>query len=236
MKTFGRLVTSGVSALLVGSVLTVSAETPPATAPPAATTAAATPSKHFDPSGDKQTDAAPATRGGGTGRESQPVASGTATLGRPGPYRIQSNATGRHCLDSNGAYYDGVYLGKCVDGDAGQKWVIWNGGFIQRYSNANQCIAGYTGFDIKTETCDAQKPYQYWRHWGTTTGGFVKNLGSGLCLISSSPPSMYSCAGQDQSRLAVAGTTARLNSTNASAIVLWLLGTTSPRSAGTRPR
>ncbi|ADB34790.1 Ricin B lectin [Kribbella flavida DSM 17836] len=127
------------------------------------------------------------------------MASDKATLSRPGPYRIQSNATVRYCLDSNGSYHNGVYLGTCVDGDAGQKWVIWNGGFIQRYSNANQCIAGYTGTNIPTQTCDPENPYQYWQHWGTTTGGFVKNLGSGLCLISSSPPSMYSCAGQDHS-------------------------------------
>ena len=182
MKTFGRLVTSGVSVLLFGSVLTASAGAAPATAPPAATTAAA-----------------PAARGGasaGTGLGSQPVASDTATLGRPGPYRIQSNATGRYCLDSDGSHYDGVYLGRCVDGDAGQKWVIWNGGFIQRYSNAYQCLeAG--GEDIITTSCDSSNPYQYWQHWGTTTGGFVKNLGSGLCLISSSPPRMWSCAGAD---------------------------------------
>ncbi|GAB2607557.1 ricin-type beta-trefoil lectin domain protein [Kribbella endophytica] len=124
------------------------------------------------------------------------MAGDATTLGRPGPYRIQSNSKWRHCLDSNGSWYDGVYLGTCVDGDAGQKWVIWNGGFIQRYANANQCLQAW-GEDIITASCDSTNRDQYWQHWGTTTGGFIKNLGSGLCMVSSATTTLASCAGAD---------------------------------------
>jgi hypothetical protein len=94
--------------------------------------------------------------------------------GEPGPYRIQNQSTLR-CLDVN--ENDFVQVQPCDSSDRGQRWIIWNGGWVKNQFTG-KCLAKWDMRNMFTETC-ANSTHQYWQFW---TPQWFQNIYSNECL------------------------------------------------------
>ncbi|MFI0483835.1 ricin-type beta-trefoil lectin domain protein [Actinomadura sp. 9N215] len=109
------------------------------------------------------------------GRGTTGPAAAPSMVGEPGPYQVRSRQTGR-CLDTDRS--GAAYYSSCNVSDGGQRWIIWNGGWVKNQVTGDCLTARNPSNASVTRDC-AHVNTQYWRFW---TPEWFQNVHYGSAL------------------------------------------------------